>query len=94
MLTFTLFRHGVSTPLVWDDGEIAGDEGLVGAIEAMEDAAVEVLVTPVGPLLAVDRSEPRTILAALEEDGEVLVVGDWPEPTWETEETEGIDLTF
>lgn len=96
MVTIIARRDGRQWSIVWEDGEIAGDQDLLDIIEAMETAEVEVLLTPVGPTLVVDRNEPRTIIAALEDDPdvEVVVVGTLPEPSWESDETRDRDLTF
>lgn len=96
MVSITVTRGGVSRILVWENGEIAGDEMLTGAVAAMEQAGTQVLLTPVGPLIPVDRGEVRTLLAAFAEDpdAQVSYSGVLPRPTWETGETDGLDVDF
>ena len=93
-VAITVTRDGEAKSIVWTDGEMAGDEALLGLIEAKEEAESEVLVTPTGPLMAVDRAEVRSVIVALEEYGPTEVDGTLPDPTWETDETRGRDLDW
>lgn len=94
MVTITTTRDGEARTIVWDDGELAGDEAVLGLIEAKETAGVEVRITPVGPVMVVTRNEVRSIIVALEEYGPTEVDGDLPDPTWEDDETAGLDVDW
>lgn len=83
MLTIVVRRGAEIARAVWDDGDLAGDVAIVDTIEAMVENGSTVEITPVGPTMVVTLAEPRSIVRALEEFGDVEVEGDWPEPTWE-----------
>lgn len=90
MLTIGVEKDAIQYAVAWEEGELAGSPEVLDVVEAMVAEKTLVLVTPVGPLMAVTYSWPQTIVRALEDaDLVVSAVGDFPEPSWN--ETEDVD---